>query len=113
MRNCQPTTCCNGNGRVLTLACRFPAKLAILAAHCSQVHDHTKFFSTKGAAKKFFTRVFPVRQGTQGRRYPAPFRPFGAAATRSVAMARPRCVQIGQPVSGFALEISLYLWAGR
>src|SRR6516164_7725826 len=35
----------------------------------------TRSFSARRVPRKIFTRVFPVRQGTQGRRYPAPFRP--------------------------------------
>ena len=78
MRNCQLTTCYNGNNCVLTLPCRFPAKLAILAAHCSQGHDHTKFFSTKGAAKKFlseFSLCGRERRGGATRRPSVPLAP--------------------------------------
>src|SRR5271169_7204782 len=45
------------------LPCRFPATPSILAVVMTQVYDCTRFFGT-GEPRKFFSRVFPARQGT-------------------------------------------------
>src|SRR6516164_7940087 len=55
----------NRDRRIFGLPCRFPAKPEIFAVCAGQAYDCTGFFSMREAAKKNFSRVFPVRQGTE------------------------------------------------
>jgi hypothetical protein len=53
----------NRDRRIFGLPCRFPAKPTIFAVCGGQAYDRTGFFSIGEAAKKNYSRVFPVRQG--------------------------------------------------
>jgi hypothetical protein len=49
--------------KISGLPCRFPATVLIFAYRCKQAYEYTGFFGIGEAAKKNFSRVFPVRQG--------------------------------------------------
>ena len=53
----------NGDPGSFGLPCRFPATPSIFAAVMTQVYDRTRFFGW-GESEKFFSRIFPARQGT-------------------------------------------------
>jgi len=69
--------------------CRFPAKPSIIAEPYEQVYDLTGIFGTGKPRKKFsiFSRVFPVRQGTEEAELPPSAQRSGRVAAVSAAKA--------------------------